>query len=311
MFDHLGVKLVCLLVATLLWVQVASNEEIDDVVRLPLQIAGLPDSLTVQRSVLPETVGVRVKGNRLSVLLSDLVQRDLGRVELDLSDRGPGRHAYEVTVLDVNVNATPIEIVPATTLEIPVERLLRRMVPVRLVTEGKLPDDYSLAGRPEITPERVEVTGPESIVAALEQIPTVPVRLARRRESFTERVSLAPAQGDLRLLPVEVEVAVGIDAIVERVFENIPVTVWSDLASERIHLEPTIARVRVVGAAGVVGSMGPEEISVLVHIEAGVSGVAQIPGQVVVPDGVASSSLEPVSFQVIVDGGASPVEGGR
>lgn len=300
MFSHLGIKLLCLLVAVLLWAQVASTVDVEQIVRMPVEVVGLADSLAVASSRLPESISVRIRGKRLQLLASDLVRQDLGRVQIDLTAVGPGRHRYDVSVLDVRVSATPLEILPPVTLDLEVQKLVSKLVPVRLVMTGEPPAGHAVAGRPEILPSNVTVSGPQRQVDAVKEVVSEELRLARRRASFTQRVPLVDPGRDLRLRPIEVEVAVGIDEIIERTFEDVPVTVLSDLAPERISLDPTTVRVRVTGAVGVVQSMRVDEVSVLVPIGAQVKGVALVPVQTVVPDGIEVTGVEPGSIHVLV-----------
>lgn len=301
MFDRLGVKIICLIVALLLWVQVASTVDVEKLVQLPVRVEGLADSLTVRHSRLPEEVGVRVRGSRLQLLLSQLVSRDLGHISLDLTTYQPGLHSYEVTVLDAVVNATAVEVVPPTTLTLDVQREVTRDVPVRLRTRGDFPDGYTRASRPEITPREVRVTGPERVVTAVREVDTQEIDVRRRRSSFSETVALQVPDPDVHLSPVEVDVSLGVDEIIGRQFRDVPVTVLSDLPAERIHLEPTHARVQVRGPATLVEALAPEEVEVILHIDESVEGVAELSGQVIVPDGMLSSTVEPASFQVVVD----------
>ena len=311
MFENLGVKLACLFIALLLWVQVASNVEVEQMVRLPLRVEGLADSLAIHEDELPATVSVRIRGSRLQLLLADIVSRELGRVTLDLTGLGPGRHRYDVSVLDVRVNATALEVVPPVSLDLQVLRKVQRLVPVRLVTEGELPEGFVLAGRAESIPSRVEVSGPEDRVETVESVRTRAVRLGRRRASFRERVPLVPPGPGLALHPVEVDVEIGVDAVIERRFEDVPVTVLSDLPAPWITVVPTSAAVVVRGARSVVEALAVEEVSVLLPIDETIRGVAQVAAQVAVPDGIVSFSVEPATFQVIVDEGQAVGEGGR
>ncbi len=301
MFDRIGVKIVCVVVALLLWVQVASTVNVEHLVRLPVVVVGVPDSLSVRESVLPDRVGVRLRGTRLQLLLSDLISRDLGQIQIDLTGKGPGRHTYELSVLDAVVNATALEIVPATTLVLDVQPKVRRSVPVHLSLTGDFPEDRTLAAPPEITPPQVEVTGPESLVEGLAEIRTTDLDLRRHGESFETKLSLVNPDPDLVLSPVEVEVSVGVDRIVERQFREVPVTVLSDLDPARVHLEPTHAQVAVRGAAAVVDALSPEDVEVVLHIDAEAAGVSEVGAQVILPAGMFTSSLEPANFQVVVD----------
>jgi YbbR domain-containing protein len=301
MFDRIGVKIVCMVAALLLWVQVASTVNVEELVRLPVEVVGLPDSLAVRASALPDEVGVRLRGTRLQLLLSDIVARDLGQIQLDLTGRGAGRHSYELSVLDAVVNATALEIVPATTLVIDIQARITRSVPVRLTMAGEFPEGYALAAAPELTPPTIDVTGPQSLVENLAELRTEDLDLRRHRESFQMTLSLVAPNPDLEISPVEVEVAVGVDEIVERHFREVPVTVLSDLDASRIHLDPTHAQVQVRGAAALVHALAPEDVEVVLHIDATAAGVSEVGAQVLLPDGLLSSSLEPTTFQVVVD----------
>lgn len=303
MFQNLGVKLLCLFVAVLLWVQAASQDFQEREVALPLRVVGLVDSLAVARSRMPETVTVRMRESRLRLLLSDLWRGDLGEVELDLTGVALGRSRIPLIPRDVRTEATALSIVSPTTIDVRVQRRLSRAVAVRLRTEGSLPAGYARSGAEEITPESVTVEGPEEIVSTVEEISTTLVTLDRRRASFRATAALVSPHPDVVLRPREVMVSVGIEEVVEQVFEDVLVTVFTDgdSAPERVRLDPTTVRVTVVGAAGIVGRLRAEDISVRVPIASDLRGVAEIPVEVVALDGVIRTAVDPLRIQVFVD----------
>jgi hypothetical protein len=83
-FQNLGIKTLCLLIASLLWLQAAATTDVEEILRLPVRVVGLTDSLTVIGGRLPDTISVRVRGNRLQLLSADLLQDRRGSVDLDL-----------------------------------------------------------------------------------------------------------------------------------------------------------------------------------------------------------------------------------
>ena len=303
MFQNLGVKLVCLLVALVLWAQVASNSEVMREIALPLQVSGLPDSLVVVRSLLPETVDVRVRGSRLQLLGSDVFGHELGRVRLELDRETVGTRRVRLAANQVEGEVTALDIVSPVLVELSVQRRLQRAVPVRLRLEGTPADDVALSGRPVVEPTSVTAEGPEELVLALEEVPTEVVRLDRRRSSFVQRVALVPPHPDVTLRPVEVSLEVGIEPVVERVIDDVLVTIYGDGVEnfERLRLDPSMVRVRLFGAAGVVDRLGPEDVEALVLIDRGVSGVDELPVEIVGIDGVQRWVVEPRSIQVVVD----------
>lgn len=301
MFHNLGIKILCLIMALLLWLQAAATSEVEEILRLPVQVVGLPDSLTVVASRLPESISVRVRGSRLQLLSADLFDRQKGSVRLDLEGRAPGRHRYDVSVLDVDAPGTPLDIVPEVSLEIQVEQRVTRELPVELVTAGTLPEGVVFVTKLDVAPLLVEVVGPQSLVDGVESIKTMPLNLDGRASSFSERLSLrAPGPG-LTLRPIEIEVTAGVEEIGERVFEAVPLTVLREDNRLRIELVPPHARVIVTGARSVLAALRPEEISALVTIPEGVEGVSEVEAEAVVPDGVLSARVEPQSFQVLAE----------
>lgn len=309
MLENLGIKLLCLVVAVVLWVQVAGSIDVEEVVELPVELVSLPDSLIVRSNALPDRVEVRIRGTKLQHLLDDVFRRDRGRIQLSVPRATAGLHRAEISVADVRVSSTPTEILSPASIEFEIYRRGRREVPVRLAVDGQLPQGFTMAARPEITPNTVVVTGPESLVEGLSHVNTQPLRLARHRSSFRQRIHLASPDPDLQLHPIEVEISLGIDEIVERAFANVPISILSDMDAARLHVDPTMAQVRVMGAAGAVAALGPESISVVLHIGELETGVYQLDPQVVAPDGIVSTSVDPPAFQVIVSD-AVPGDGG-
>lgn len=301
MFQNLGIKSLCLLMALLLWLQAAATTEVEEILRLPVIVSGLTDSVVVIKSRLPDTISVRVRGSRLQLLSADLFENRRGEILLDLEGRAPGRHRYDVSVLDVNAPGTPLDVVPAVSLDIQIERRVTRPLPIELVTTGELDEDVVLVTGLELAPAQVEVTGPQSLVDAIQSIATEPFTLDGRKQSFSERIGLSSPGLELQLRPVEVEITAGVEPIEERIFENVPLTVLREDDRVRIELVPSHARVIVTGARSVLQALQAEEISALVTIGQGVEGVSEVAAEAVVPDAVLSARVEPARFQVLAE----------
>ena len=301
MFQNLGIKTLCLLIASLLWLQAAATTEVEEIRRLPVDVYGLGDSLTVTLSRLPASISVRIRGSRLQLLSADLFSRERGKVGLDLAGFTAGHHRYDVSVLDVRAPGTALDIVPEVSLDIHVEALVTRRVPVQLVRSGQLPDGVVFVTDLDVAPATVELVGPESLVVAVEQVSSVPFVLDNRLESFSERVQLESPGDELSLRPVEVEVSAGIEPVEERVFESVPLTVLREDNRMRVELVPSQARVVVTGARSVLDALGAADISVLVTIPEGVEGVSEVEAEAVLPDGLLTARVEPRVFQVLAE----------
>jgi hypothetical protein len=141
-------------------------------------------------------------------------------------------------------------------------------------------------------------------VASLDHVNTQALKISKRRRSFRETVRLVSPDPDLVLRPVEADVSIAIDEIIERSFEKVPITVVSDqVDTSRVYVQPGFAKLRLKGPAHVLAAITLKDLSVVVHFEDKKGGVYQIEPKVEVPDGVISTTVDPPSFQVIVDGG--------
>jgi len=300
-FQNIGIKTLCLLIASLLWLQAAATTEVEEIRRLPVEVHGLSDSLSVILSRLPGSISVRIRGSRLQLLSADLFSGERGKVGLDLVGYSPGHHRYDVSVLDVDAPGTPLNIVPEVSLDIHVERRVTRRVPVQLVSSGRLPGGVVFVTDLAVAPATVELVGPESLVVGVEHVTSVSFALDGRRESFSERVQLESPGDELLLRPVEVEVSAGIEPIEERIFEMVPLTVLREDNRMRIELVPPQARVVVTGARSVLDALSAADINVLVTIPEGVEGVSEVEPEAVVPDGVLTARVEPQAFQVLAE----------
>lgn len=304
LLDHIGAKIACLIVAGILWAQVANNAATVQEQDLPLELRALPDSLVVRSQSLPADVRVRLTGSRFQFLLDDVFRRDKGRVVVDLSSAQEGLNRIELNAGDVLGPARAEEVLSPQALSLTVTRLMVRRLPVRMTPEGSLPEGSTLSGRPEITPPEVEVRGPAPVVRTLDDVRTAPVALGRRRSSFREQVQLKQPDPDVRLHPIEVVVEVGVDRVVERSFMNIPVRVFSEMDPSRVHIEPSTAKVRLSGAAQAVEALAPEELGVVLQLGVLAPGVYQREAELVLPSGrgIEGGVIEPARFQVVVEG---------
>lgn len=304
MTHNLTVKIVCVLLALLLWAQAAARREVERVVELPLELVQVPDSLAVIQSSTASKVWVRLRNSKLEMLFHDLFGRSNGRVLVDLSGSSEGEFRQDLSVREVITDATPLAVESPTTLQFRIHRKVEREVEVRVVLDGQLEEGLVLTGRPAVTPSMVQLVGPAPVVEALDHVNTAPLKVTRQRRSFSTTVDLSLPNEDVEMRPVEVDVSLSIDEIVERSFENLPLSVLSDrFDSTRIYVEPAWAQLRLEGPARTLEALRAHELSIILHLGDKPGGVYQIEPEVLVPDGVLSIVVDPPSFQVIVDGG--------
>ena len=186
-FRHIGLKLLSVAIAVLLWMVIAGEETVERGLRVPLELQQFPPGVELLGDV-PTTADVRVRG--ASGTLSRLSPGDIVAL-LDLRGARAGERLFHLTPEQVRA-PFGVEVVQVTppTVAVVFEKTASRSVPVKPAIEGKPAAGY-VVGKSAADPPTVEIVGPESAVR-------------RVTDALTEPVSVAGAVG-----PVQQTVTVG------------------------------------------------------------------------------------------------------
>lgn len=261
---NLAYKALALAFALMMWIWVQSEQVVEDRARVRLEWR-LPEGLMLVEPPL-ETATVTVEGVQAfvrAVRQKDLsIQVDLsrareGEVSLDLSERAVNGIPPQVRVVSVSPSA----------LKVQLDRVLKRRVNVTADTRGDPADGFRLA-QVTVEPDRVELSGPSSILRKLTEVPTDTVDVSGLREDAEFEVGLAVKKG--QLTPTRSErfvVAVKVEPIVkERAFESVPVLLRN---AEDYTVAAEDVRVTLAGPVEKLNAIDPEQVSVVVHVPEG------------------------------------------
>ena len=207
LFRHLGLKVLSLALAALLWFVVAGEEVVERGLRVPLELQQFPAGLELE-SEPPSLVDVRVRG--ASGTLSRLGTGDLLAV-LDLHGVRTGRRLFQLTPEHVRApfGVEVVQVMPAS-LAMVFEPSITRRVPVAATVDGA-PAPGFVVGKVLVDPSTVEVTGPASAVDRLKEAVTETVSIAGAQASLADEVSVGLVDPVVRLKtprPVTVKVEV-------------------------------------------------------------------------------------------------------
>jgi YbbR domain-containing protein len=194
-FRHLGLKVLSVVLALLLWMIVSGEEMVERGLRVPLELQQVPVGLELTGEV-PATVDVRVRG--ASGTLSRVSTGDVVAV-LDLRNARSGRRLFPLTPKDVRVPfGVEIVQVQPSALAMAFEPSASRRVPVMPAVDGRPAPGY-VVGSLEADPKTVEVIGPESAVRRATEALTDPVSVSGARERVQQSVTLGLIDPSLRL----------------------------------------------------------------------------------------------------------------
>jgi hypothetical protein len=189
LFDNLGLKLVALLMAVLVYLNVYTDRPNVMLVSFPLRLTGLADTLAVAGTV-PSTVQAEVRGTGKQLLKLRLTEPEL-RVPLEGVSSGRFQRSLGPEDLPLGDDGLVVErMAGPVLLDLSLEPRERRTVPVAVPVEGVAAEGAAWTGHTLLEPARVLVTGPRSAVLALDTVRLVAVRIEGRRD--TVRVQVAP-----------------------------------------------------------------------------------------------------------------------
>jgi len=303
--NRIGLKLFCLFVACLLWLQVAATTTVDRTVALPLEITGLREGLTVAGSELPGRVPVRLRGSKLRLIEHRWFGRSAGRVVVGLAHAVAGEVAqHDLTAEDVVTDMIVVGLAEPVRLRLHVDRLATRRLPVRVVTRGEPPHDRALAKPPAAVPAEVVARGPDAVLRRQDWVGTEEVDLSRLRAGASLERRLLPWAPDLRLEPGEVRVEVAVSAREQRTFTNLPVVPLTDANQPAAGVFPPVATLVISGPADSLQVLTGARLAVTVSLTGLARGTHHVTGQAVLPEGYRLESLRPDRFVVRLGEGA-------
>lgn len=168
-------KVLAVVAAFCVWLFVnAGARDTESALQVPLELRNIPPGLMIT-SPRVDFIDLRASGPR--TLLSRIDRTKL-LIPLDLAGVRPGPAVFGISTETLNL-PRGVKIVRITPSQVTIDlaRIDRRTVPVRLDLKAEAGEGLTVSAT-KISPQAVEVVGPESEVAALKHVDTEPVALS-------------------------------------------------------------------------------------------------------------------------------------
>ena len=293
LFRHVGLKVVSIALAALLWVLVAGEQIVERALRIPLEFTNLPAELELVGEP-PNVVDVRIRGS--SGALSRIATGELVAV-LDLEAARSGQRLFHLTGDDVRApfGVQVVQVTPST-LSLALEPSATKAVPVKPAVEGEPADGFVL-GTVTADPPMVEVVGPKSALDTLTEAMTESVSVTGAAGPVTESVTVGVFDPSVRLkTPQSARVTVNVSpAPVEWAIGAVQVQILE--GGEDVVLLPGQVTVHVRGPRETMRS-GAEEFDASVNVGGLGPGQYVLPVRVVPPPRVGVVRVEPAQVRV-------------
>jgi YbbR domain-containing protein len=209
LFENMGLKLVALLLALVVYLHVYTDRPATQVMNIPVETTQLADSLAIVTQN-PMAVAVELKGTGKQLIRLRLSEP---RLTVSLEGVGPGHFQRTFTVEDLpSVTQVGLQVsrfAGPQMLELTIDRYDERDVPVAARIEGTLPPGASWSGDWTVDPPRVRVRGPKAVLAKLDSVRLAPVKLDAAHDTLKVVANVASPVGS-RVTPAVVTLRVPI-----------------------------------------------------------------------------------------------------
>jgi hypothetical protein len=304
---RIGILSAAIFFALLLWsyVHLSTNYEVD--MDLPIEITS-PTGFAVATE-LPERIHARFSGIGWRLMLMNFTRNS--HFKLDLSERDTKDIAsgkFFITKEDLGTSSTLpsditlIKIVPDS-LGIQFSREMTKRVPVDLRLDVSPAPGYTIVGDPLIAPVQLTVKGSSILLDSLRAFPTKVLRVHNVRETFIKTLDLSDTLKDeiTSLSANSITVRITVEAIAERVFKEIPITVEALSPDRDLLLNPGNVSVILRGGVDQLAKLDPMTIHAKIVYDAmrfdSISVVAPV---VDAPKGIEVLSTEPSEVKFVV-----------
>lgn len=192
---HIGLKVVSVVLAALLWVLVSGEQTVERAIRIPLEFTNLPPQLELVGTP-PAVVDVRVRGS--SGTLSRVAAGELSAV-LDVRAARSGDRLFHLTPEDVRApfGVEVVQVTPAN-VSLTFEESLSKTVGVTVRIEGEPAPGYAVGGV-TVEPATVAIVGPASALNGLTEAITEPISVSGASRPVKETVTIGVADPVVRL----------------------------------------------------------------------------------------------------------------
>jgi len=221
--DNWQYRIMAVVMAVFFWYLISGQEKVEMWVEVPVEISSLPAEHAVKSGMVGK-VNVRCRATRAM-----LTRMDAGRLayNLDLSgvEQGTNTIALDPKRINLPRAVQAVEIAPSR-LELEVDRLVSREVPVRINWKAALDPHHELKYK-KSTPELIRVRGPERIVERVDAVESRTIEVEDGRPGTISRKVGLELHPDVEASAAEVRVEIVFGPVLEEIWVRKPIEVRS------------------------------------------------------------------------------------
>jgi YbbR domain-containing protein len=207
--DNWGIKLISLGLSLTIWFYVTSKGKTEMTLTVPLELRNIPQNMAVVGPVA-SSLEVRVQGQER--VLRDITSGKKIVGILDLSMTKEGENIVRLSPDDISrPSGVAVNHMSLSEVKVRLEPLIRKTFRLKPIVYGSPASGYHLRNI-VISPQRVTVEGPSSVVKMLDSLQTMPIDIQGAAENKTIEPKIDYQGQPVKILDNNIEMRI----IVER-----------------------------------------------------------------------------------------------
>ncbi len=208
LFDNGGIKLLSLGLSLTLWFYVTSKGKTEMTLTIPLELRNIPQNMAVVGDVAG-SLEVRVQGQE-RVLRDITIGKKVFGV-LDLSMTNVGENVVPISPDDIRrPSGVTVMHMSRSEVKVQLEPLVHKVFRIRPVLHGAPAAGFRVA-KIIVSPPKITVEGPASVINALESLQTMPIDIQDARESVNVDPKIDYRGKSVKILEKDIAVRVNIE----------------------------------------------------------------------------------------------------
>ncbi len=264
MRKNIHIVIISLFFSFLLWGSISLSKDYYITIDVPLKIVNFPEGYS-SGTKLPEKISAKIRGNGWKLVGVNLgseseyvvsAGNDTGRKYINL-------HNYLSENQWLSSDMEVIDLSPDT-LTLYIEKLRDKKVKIEPVLDLKFKPGYGLAEDIQMFPESTYVSGPTSYIRKINVVPTEKIELVDLDSKVIEQVGLKDITG-MSYSVNKVTLSFDVQKIVDKNFDNLPVSVIDIPGDREVVLLPNRISVNIRGGINILGKLNENEIKAYVY----------------------------------------------
>ncbi len=254
--------------ASLMWFVIVNDKDYTIAMEIPIQVYEPREDKTLKNKI-PKTALVRFQGKGRALLIAKILQKpvlimDIANIQqryhVSLNDyyqKYPNRVIYNRTDMEF------LEVVYPDTFTILIDSKISKEIPVKLEYKAKPAPGYLFPDKPVLEPEKVTVTGPETVVSKINVINAQILNAGDINRDIVVYTDLINPDPDFIILDQKsVSVTFNVESIGEKILYSVPVIAENIPDNISVRFVPPVVSLKIVGSNAEIQRMTNDSVHV-------------------------------------------------